>query len=73
MHGYNTAEPQIYYPQVYIDNIHSKIEKLYVLNVVELIPSMWDDCYITSVSLTVPGKIILVILNYCGYCNPYFM
>ena len=41
---------------------HSKIEKLYmhVLSVVELIPSMWDYCYIMSVDLTGPGRINLV-------------
>ena len=35
----------------------SKIEKLYVLNAVELIPLTWDCCYIMSVTLTVPGRI----------------
>ena len=32
--------------------MYSKIEKLYVLNVIELIPSIWGYCYITLVSLT---------------------
>ena len=36
---------------------HSKIKKLYLLDVVELIPLTWDYCYILSVSLTVPGRI----------------
>ena len=37
--------------------IHSKIEKLYVLNVVELISSIWGYCTIMSVGLTVLGRI----------------
>ena len=36
---------------------HSKIEKLYALNTVELISLTWDYCYIMSVSFTVPGRI----------------
>ena len=35
--------------------IHNEIKKLYLLNVVELTPSIWDCCYIMSISLTVPG------------------
>ena len=38
-------------------NMHSKIEKLYVLNVVELISSIWGYCTIMSVGLTVLGRI----------------
>ena len=40
------------------NNVLSKIEKLYVLNVVELIPSIWSYCTIMSVGLTVLGKIL---------------
>ena len=37
--------------------MHSKIEKLYLLSAVELIPLTCDYLYIMSVSLTVPGRI----------------
>ena len=37
--------------------LHSKIEKLYVLNVVELISSIWGYYTIMSVGLTVLGRI----------------
>ena len=40
-----------------VTKIHSKIEKLYAFNVVELIYSIWNYYYIMTVSLTVPGKV----------------
>ena len=41
----------------YTQRLHSKIEKLYVLNVVELISSIRGYCTIMSVGLTVLGRI----------------
>ena len=51
--------PKLTYMCMRIDYqvLHSKIEQLYVLNAIELIPSIRGYCYITFVSFTVPGKI----------------